>query len=403
MFAWDPPLNDPDLYTGREQTLVKHVILRQYLERFAIIVGTHKDTLTYVDCFSGPWSVQSEDFKDSSFSIALEQLRKARRVHQDRTGRTLRLRCFFLESNRSAFTKLRQFTEKITDVEIEPQNKKLEHAIPLIQEFVRKGGSQSFPFIFIDPTGWTGFGMDTIAPLLQFEPGEVLINFMTGHIRRFIDYPEKVNQQSFVRLFGSEEFREKVKGLAQQEREDAAVEEYIRNVKTAGNFPYVCSAIVLHREIDRTAFHLIYATRSLAGVEVFKDAEKRAMAVMEKARAQAKQRKREEKTGQAELYSGEILHDPNYYTALRLRCLAKSKQAVLDLLQKRNQVPYDEACALTLSFSLSWESDLKEWIRNWVEDGVVGISGLRARQQVPQRGEGIVLAWKGPRERSAEL
>lgn len=392
-------MNDPDLYTGREQTLVKHVILQQYLERFAIIVGTHKDTLTYVDCFSGPWNVQSEDFKDSSFSIALEQLRKARRVHQDRTGRTLRLRCYFLESNRSAFTKLRQFTEKITDVEIEPQHKKLEHAIPFIQEFVRKGGSQSFPFIFIDPTGWTGFEMDTIAPLLKFEPGEVLINFMTGHIRRFIDYPEEVNQQSFVRLFGSEEFREKVKGLAQQEREDAVVEEYIRNVKTTGNFPYVCSAIVLHPEIDRTAYHLIYATRSLAGVEVFKDAEKRAMAVMEEARAQAKQRKREEQTKQTELYSSEILHDPNYYTSLRVRYLMRSKQAVLDLLEKRNTVSYDQVCALTLSFPLSWESDLKEWIRSWVAEDLLTITGLKARQLVPQRGQGIVLAWKSSRKR----
>lgn len=392
-------MSDTDLYTGREQTLVKHFILRQYLERFAIIVGSHRDTLTYVDCFSGPWNVQSEDFKDSSFSIALEQLRKARRVHQDRAGRTLRLRCFFLESNRAAFTKLKQFTDKITDVEIEPQNKKLEHAIPLIVDFVKSGGPRSFPFIFIDPTGWTGFEMSTIAPLLKIEPGEVLINFMTGHIRRFIDYPEEVNQQSFVRFFGSQDFREKVKGLAQQEREDAAVEEYIRNVKSTGNFSHVCSAIVLHPEIDRTAFHLIYATRNPAGVEVFKDVEKRAMAVMEKARAEAKQRKREEKTRQTELYSGEALHDPIHYNSLRVRYLAKSKQAVLDLLETRSKVPYDQACALTLSFPLSWENDLKEWIQIWVREGLLTINGLKARQRVPQRGQGIFLAWRSSGER----
>ena len=387
-------MSNADLYTGREQTLVKHSILQQYLERFAIIVGAHRDTLTYVDCFSGPWNVQSEDFKDSSFSIALEQLRKARRVHQDRTGRTLKLRCFFLESNRSAFNKLKQFTDKITDVEIEPLNKKLEHAIPVILEFVKKGGSRSFPFIFIDPKGWTGFEMGTIAPLLKIDPGEVLINFMTGHIRRFIDYPEAVNQQNFVRLFGSQDFREKVKGLAQQEREDAAVEEYIRRVKAIGNFPHVCSAIVLNPEIDRTAFHLIYATRNFAGVEVFKDAEKHAMAVMEKVRAEAKQRKREEKTKQTELYGGEVLHDPIHYTSLRMRYLAKSKQAVLDLLETRSKVPYDDVCALILSFPLSWESDLKEWVGNWVQEDSLTMRGLKERQRVPQRGQGLILVWK---------
>lgn len=387
-------MSDADLYTGREQTLVKHYILQHYLERFAIIVGTHKDTLTYVDCFSGPWNVQSENFKDSSFSIALEQLRKARRVHQERTGRALRLRCLFLEKTRSAFTKLQGFTDKITDVEIELHNTKLEDAIPLILEFVKKGGPRSFPFIFIDPTGWTGFEMGTIAPLLKIDPGEVLINFMTGHISRFIDYPDEVNQQSFIRFFGSGDFREKVKGLAQQEREDAAVEEYIRNVKATGKFPYVCSAIVLHPEIDRTAFHLIYATRSLAGVEVFKDAEKRAMALMERARAGAKQRKREEKTRQTELYSSEVLSDPVHYNSLRAHYLAKSKRAVSDLIGAHTKIPYDQAYALTLSFPLSWESDLKEWIRHWVQEGRLVVSGLKARQWVPQRGEGTVLISK---------
>jgi hypothetical protein len=71
-------MTDTDLYVGREQTLVKHFILRHYLERFAHIVGTHWDTITYVDCFSGPWNVRSEELKDSSFSLALDELRKAR-------------------------------------------------------------------------------------------------------------------------------------------------------------------------------------------------------------------------------------------------------------------------------------------------------------------------------------
>lgn len=388
-------MNDTTLYTGREQTLVKHIFLDQYLERLGIIVGAHKDTLTYVDCFSGPWNVQSDEFKDSSFAIALKQLRKARTVHQEKFGRKLRLRYFFLEKTRAGFKQLKQFTDKITDVEIESHNKKLENAIPLILDFVAKGGNRSFPFIFIDPTGWTGFAMDTIAPILRIKPCEVLINFMTSHIRRFIDYPEPRNQRSFVRLFGSTDFREKVKGLSQQEREDAAVEEYIKNVKVIGNFSHVCSAIVLHPDIDRTAFHLIYATRNAAGLDVFKDVEKRAMTVMEKTRAQAKQTKREEKTKQTELYSGDILHDPRHYISLRKRYLVKSKQAVIDLLKKKNQVPYDEAWALTLTFSLSWESDLKEWIHDWIQEGFLSLRGLKKGQRVPQLGQDIVLVRKG--------
>ena len=238
-------------YTGREQTLVKHIILRNYLERFAIIVGSRWNTLTYVDCFSGPWNVQSENFQDSSFAIALEQLRKAREIHKSRTGRTLKIRCFFLEKKRSAYEKLKRFTDQITDVEIEPKNKALEDAIPDILDFVKKGGSQSFSFVFIDPTGWTGFAMSTIAPLLQLKSSEVLINFMTEHIRRFIDSPQQLTQESFMKLFGSGEFKSKVEGLTEKDREDALVAAYIENVKTVGSLGYASSAIVLHPNKDR--------------------------------------------------------------------------------------------------------------------------------------------------------
>ncbi|GJL55936.1 MAG: hypothetical protein NPIRA02_30680 [Nitrospirales bacterium] len=297
-----------DLYLGREQTLVKHFILQQYLERFAIIVGTHRNTLTYVDCFSGPWNVRSDDFQDSSFAIALKQLRKAREIHQRQTGRRLKLRAFFLEKNRSAFNKLSLFTKDITDVEIEILNEKLEVSIPAILDFIKKGGKNSFPFIFVDPTGWSGFAMDIIAPLLQVKPGEVLINFMTEHISRFIESPQDETQASFKRLFGSGEFKKRLQGLDKRDREDAIVQEYGNSVRRTGGFKYVTCAIVLHAVENRTHFNLIYATRNPKGVQVFKDTEKKAMSIMQEARGDAHQRKREEKTGQTELFGGSALY-----------------------------------------------------------------------------------------------
>jgi len=387
-------LSDTDLYTGREQTLVKHFILRHYLARFAIIVGHRWDTITYVDCFSGPWNVQSDDFHDSSFAIALEQLRKARDIHKSRTRRTLKLRCVFLETNRSAFAKLKQFVSGITDVEIELQNKALEDAVPFILKFVKNGGSRAFPFIFIDPTGWTGFEMAAITPLLRLNPGEVLINFMTSHIRRFIASPERMTQDSFVRLFGSQDFRAKIKGLSEGLREEAAVNEYIENVKRTGNYSHTSSAIVLHPEINRTAFHLIYATRDATGIEVFKEAEKQAMLIMEKVRGEAQKRAREDRTGQGELFGGEVLHDPAYYTSLRSRYLVKAKEMVLHCVQSKHHVTYDEIWSLALSVPLTWEADLKVWIRDWARKGLLEIKGMTAGQRVPQRGKNIILMWK---------
>jgi three-Cys-motif partner protein len=390
-------LSNDDLYIGREQTLVKHIILKHYLERFAIIVGSHWDTLTYVDCFSGPWNVQSNEFKDSSFAIAIEQLRKARDIHKKRTGKTLKLRCFFLEKTPSAYTKLTQFAGQINDVIIETKNKELENAIQDIEKFVRAGGPTSFPFIFIDPTGWSGFALEPISPLLRLNPGEVLITFMTQHIQRFIEWPQKQNQASFIKLFGSSQFKDILKGLEEKDREDAIVMAYSECVKRVGSFGYTSSAIVLHPEKNRTHFHLIYATRVRKGIKVFKDAEKKAMSVMEKARDEAQNREREERTGQTEfrLFSGTVTQDPSeYFRSLRERYMSRARAAVLALLQTKRRLAYDEAWSSAMTFPLTWESDLKYWIRDWELVGQLKLMGMKKMQRIPQLGKNNCLVWK---------
>lgn len=374
------------LYEGREQTLVKHFILGKYLERFAHMVGTRYDVLTYVDCFSGPWNVQSDKFDDSSFGIALQELRKARDTHAQK-GRRLRLRCFFLEKDEAAYAQLGKFAKGIIDAEITTQNAALEDSVAEIVRFVEAGGQKSFPFVFIDPTGWTGFGMDTITPLLRLNPAEVLINFMTGHIRRFIDSPQEETRESFERLFGSTSFREKIQGLEQQDREDAAIQEYTANVKRRGAYAFACNAIVLHPNIDRTHFNLIYLTRHHAGVRVFKEAEKKAMEVQETARADAQQRERIAQRGQGELFGSKELRDPLYYEYLRNRYLAKTRGLVWGALEEKRRLLYDDAWALALSEPMSWESDLKEWIAGWQREGRLEITGMQPRQRVPRCGE----------------
>ena len=151
---------------------------------------------------------------------------------------------------------------------------------------------------------------------------------MTEHIRRFIESPQKQTQESFVKLFGSGQFKNELRGLEEKDREDALVTAYSESVKRVGSFAYTSSAIVLHPTKDRTHFHLIYATRDPKGIEVFKDAEKKAMPVMEKTRDEAQKRGREERTGQTELaFASMTTQDPSaYFQSLRERytCSCKS-------------------------------------------------------------------------------
>ncbi|MGZ8370645.1 MAG: hypothetical protein ACXWVH_06275, partial [Caulobacteraceae bacterium] len=76
----------PQPYIGREQTLAKHFILKRYLQELAFKV-LHHWNLTYVDGFSGPWKVETEDFSDTSFMIAIKVLKDDQEKLRQQTGR----------------------------------------------------------------------------------------------------------------------------------------------------------------------------------------------------------------------------------------------------------------------------------------------------------------------------
>lgn len=385
-------MNDCDLYAGREQTLVKHTILRSYLERFAHIVGYHWDTITYVDCFSGPWNEHAADLHDTSFYIALQQLRSARKHLRD-SGRDFALRCFFLEKDPARYRQLERFAGTVSDAEVKTRNAALEDSVDDILAFVHRRQHDAFPFIFIDPTGWTGFAMPTIQPLLQLKPGEILINLMTGHILRFIEHSDPTLQRGFDALFGSSEYRAEIAGLAGLDREDTIVRCYCDAVKASGRYEHVCPAIVLQPETNRTHFHLLYATRHIRGMEVFKESEKQAMQVMEQSRAEAQQRSRVELSGQGELFPAQELRDARHYDRLRDRYLTAAETAVKRLLQAKVPASYDQAWITALSHSLVWQSDLNAWISKWVNQGRLQVTGRKPRQRVLKPGAGHQLIW----------
>ena len=383
-------MSDDELYDRREQTLVKHLILGHYLERFAHIVGHSWPSITYVDCFAGPWNVKSDQLEDSSFAIALNELRKARETLAQK-GKPLKLRVFFIEKHRSAFGQLEEFAKGVRDAEVEILNRELEDSVEEILSFIRRG-RDTFPFIFIDPTGWTGFRLEVIGPLLQLAPGEILINFMTEHIRRFLGHAP--SRQSFIDLFGSDRALERLEGLSGVERDDAMVGEFMEAVKSRGRFSHVLSAVVLHPEKERAHFHLIYGTRHPKGVEVFKEAERKAMERMLQVRSDAQLRRERERTGQRsllELFGGSVPAASHYFDDLRERYLNQGRNKVLELLDERKRLPYDDAWAAALSWPLVWERDLKKWIGEWQKTGLIVLEGLQGHERVPRREQGHML------------
>lgn len=383
---------DESLYEGREQTYVKHYILSEYLDLFSQIIGARWPKINYVDCFAGPWESRAEDMRDTSFGIAVNQFRKARELLRTR-GHATAFRCFFLESGARAYRQLREFANRTADISVTTLNEELENAIEPILRFIRDGGPDAFTFTFIDPTGWTGFAMDRIRPILAVTPGEVLINFMTGFIKRFVEAPADQTAESFVAMFG-EDIRDELKGLQPLEREERLVALYMRNVKRAGNFDFVAAAVVFKPGIESTHFHLIYATRNRKGVEVFKNVEKRAMDEMDDVRAVSKQRREIARTGQSFLLPAKEWHSSRELAERRKSHERQARNLVWSAIRQQRRVLYDNLWTDVMAVPLVNDRILKEWLEEWSLGNRIKFDGFEVRQKKPRCDSNNYIIWK---------
>ena len=129
----------PELYRNRIPTFIKHEFLRRYLGTLAHKALSNYREFVFVDGFSGPWKSQAEDFKDTSFVIALEKLREARETWR-LLGRDPKIKCVFVEKNVSAYKQLKLATAQYDDVETLLINGRFEENIDRILSYSRKIG-----------------------------------------------------------------------------------------------------------------------------------------------------------------------------------------------------------------------------------------------------------------------
>lgn len=345
-------------YYGREQTLVKHEMLKRYLGPAARIIGSFARSFVYVDCCSGPWKTATDDLSDTSFSIALEQLRSARKFLQER-HHDVEFRCLFVEENPLAFARLQEYCDSIKDVEAKPLQGDFTNKIDGILRFIAERPG-AFPFFFIDPTGWNPLAIAKIKPLLQSCPSEVLINFMTSHIKRFLE------SSDFEVKFGPDYMR-KVIGLTGQDRDDLAAYSFADEIRKF--YPYTCTSVVLNPVRDQTHFHLIYGTRHPKGLEKFKEAEKSCFSFMQDVRLDAQHRQNAPDFAQGTLFDLAPTQD-RYLQQLRWHYLRQAFETLRGDSEGK-KVDSEKAWEIASRFPLVWKSDLRDWPE---------VGGLRPRQ-----------------------
>ncbi|MBK8265287.1 MAG: three-Cys-motif partner protein TcmP [Nannocystis sp.] len=383
-----------DDYEGREQAYVKHYVLKHYLEQLALKIGHFRPgtTLNYIDGFSGPWQHATEDLRDTSPHVALTQLLKAKDELAN-ANKELHVRGFFVERDPEAFSRLQSLLSSFKTATTEPYEGRFEDHLEEARRFAERGPN-AFAFIFIDPTGWTGYPLGQITPLLQVKPCEVMINFMTKDIVRFVDDESSTARDSFIALFGDDTHREEWRALTGDAREDKIVEAYCARLGVAGGFNHVGATIVLHPQQDRTHYHLVYATRSLHGLIAFRDSERKAFGAQHEVRAGARQRSRIDRNHQTELFTAPVMETP-YMDLLRERYQSRARAAVEATLEEaRGEVPFDDIIGVALAFPLTSLSDLKSWLEDLKKQGRVTFVGQGAKERALKEGSKHRLSWR---------
>ena len=385
-------MKEVEYYRGREQTYLKHFFLERYLERVAYVIGWNYPQFVYVDGFSGPWKSDEEAFEDTSFTIAINKLRQVQ-TGLRQGGKNPEIRCLFIEKEPTAFRQLKGATKNVSDIGAEALHGEFEQRIPDILRFV----GSSFSLVFIDPTGWTGFGLRNITPILQHQPGEVLINFMFDHINRFLQDPRSEMVASFNKLFGGAGWESAVRHV--QRREDEVVKLYCERMRATGGFRHITSTRILKPLADRSYFYLIYGTRHLKGLQEFRSVEKVAVNEQERVRFRTKQESRLERTGQWELFTDDAFANDSSYEQEQERQRTEATSRLRSLLRAKQRVRYLEVLEALLEIPLIWESVAQEIITDMRTANEVEVEGLAPRERTVKPEHFVVS--KGLREHAS--
>ncbi len=366
-------------YEGREQAFVKHTFLDKYLPALVGKVCSKYDEFVYVDGFSGPWqSVAGMEFTDTSFGIALNHM-TAQKLFYRNNGRNLKMRAFLVEKDAHTFTQLREAIARFPEIAVEPLNGMMEDHVAYIASSI---APSAFSFTLIDPKGFPD--ISAMIPLLRRNNAEALVNFMFDFANRFAGTDLIPALEAWLSTFEGTEWREQVEGLSGLDRERKLERLAAGALQISGDYAYSPLITVDKVHQDRPLYKLIFLSRSLEGLMVFRDSEKKALDAQAEVRSLSKAQKRAEISGVGDLFADGADAIPNDRSIQLIR--RNQKLASLKL----NEI-MDSIGPLGLTWKELWPPILEEFsvTRSWLGRYVNG-----------ERKLGLILAPDWPNEKT---
>lgn len=262
-------------YRGREHSFIKHELLKGYLQKLLLIVGTSgTHEITYVDCFAGPWGPADESMDSTSIAISLDILKGVRdtlaRPPYNIAG--LKLKAVYVEKTKRSYKRLAEYlaTNAPSGIECTPLCGDYSERLDDILHLCGNG----FAFFFLDPKGWKDVTIPKLRRLAARRRSELLINFMYEFFNRFKGLPEL--QQQVTDILGEldDSDRRWLGACKPEARESWVVRRYRERLKEAMGSEgrersRAYHAVVKDKDKDKTKYHMVYVTRHPKGIIEF--------------------------------------------------------------------------------------------------------------------------------------
>ena len=370
-------------YAGREQAYIKHYLLRTYFSDLIHKIASAYNEIVYVDGFSGPWQSADEQSGDTSFGIALAEMRSAKATWAAK-GRSVQMRAMLVERRADAFRELQTLQPKYPDIEIRPYHGEFVRLVPTL---LRDMLPNAFAFVFIDPKGW-GIPISALVPLLRRPNSEVLFNFMFDFINRAASMSEPAIVDGLNALIQGVGWRDRL-ASAQPEggktladvRKAVLVDAFSETLANIGRYEFVAETPIFRPHADRTLYSLIYATRKAAGIEVFRRAQLKALREQETVRKGVRQAKASGKQMEAFL---PLEMAPSETEAYLAQERAAAKQSLISAAQAGQQgTRYNDIWPTVLAKHAVTKAELNRIAVECRKDGTLEFPDWESGKRVP--------------------
>ena len=163
--------------------------------------------------------------------------------------------------------------------------------------------------------------------------------------------------------------------------------EYCKSLREICGFRYVSQAVILDPTKEKVRYHLVFATNSLRGIEVFKNAEMEAIQTQDEVRRDT----RIKKTSQPGLFDDGPSRSP-MMQQLHHRYSEQARENIIKVLSSNpgSVVPYDDLFSEAMAFPVVSRDDLNDWLRE-LSHVEIELNGFHRKKPLLFKGDRIAI------------